>query len=49
MNQINRDSVNGETLLRLRTGLGEVRSNSHKQHVVVAYIVPAFLVCGIVC
>lgn len=49
MNQINRDSVSGETLrrhlwLRLNNGVEQVKSEASKRHILVGYIVAAILV-----
>ncbi len=48
MNQINRDSVSGETLrrhlwLRLKNGVEQVKSEASKRHILVGYIVAAIL------
>lgn len=48
MNQINRDSVSGETLrrhlwLRFQNGVEQVKSEASKRHILVGYIVAAIL------
>lgn len=49
MNQINRDSVSGETLrrrlfLRLRSGVEEIKSIPRKRYIIIGYIFAAILV-----
>lgn len=49
MNQINRDSVSGETLrrrlcLRLRSGVEEIKSIPRKRYIIIGYIFAAMLV-----
>ena len=46
MNQINRDSVSGETLrrrlcLRLRAGAEQIRSDARKRHIITGYLLAA--------